>query len=79
MDATSGNAAPSPPAERRPAVLGLILVIVVAICVAVWLAPMIPPPGGQIIRVIAWIGVAACVVYLLFGLLSGTGVPAFDD
>lgn len=59
--------------------LGLILVIVVAICVAVWLAPMIPPPGGQIIRVIAWIVVVVALVYLLFSLLSGAGVPAFDD
>ncbi len=59
--------------------LGLTLTILVLVLIAVWLAPMIPAPGGQLVRVLCWIGVAACVVYLLFGLLSGTGVPAFDD
>jgi hypothetical protein len=34
MDATSGNAAPSPPAERRPAVLGLILTVLALTCFA---------------------------------------------
>lgn len=61
--------------------LGLILTVLVLVLIAVWLAPMIPAPGGQLVRVLCWIGVVICVVYLIYSLLSGAGsaVPAFDD
>lgn len=61
--------------------LGLLILIVIAILIAVWLAPMVPPPGGQIIRVCAYIVIVIAVIYLLVGLLSGAGagLPAFDD
>lgn len=60
--------------------LGLILTAIILVLIAVWLAPLIPAPGGQLVRVLCLIGVVICIVYLIYSLLSGAGgIPAFDD
>ncbi|MGH7961886.1 MAG: hypothetical protein ACRERD_08685 [Candidatus Binatia bacterium] len=49
----------------------LLIALVCVVLVAVWLAPMIPHPGGQILRVVCWIVAIVLVIYLAVGLLTG--------
>ena len=51
--------------------LSYILGIVVCVLVAVWLAPLIPQPGGQIVSVLAWIVAVVLAVLLLVNLITG--------
>lgn len=60
--------------------LGLLIGIVLCVLIAVWLAPMVPAPGGRILAVLAWIVAVVLAIYLIFGLLSGaTAGVGLDD
>lgn len=57
-----------------PAWLSYVLGAIVAVLIALLLAPLIPEPGGQIVTIIAWIVAAILVVLALVALLRGSRV-----
>lgn len=57
-----------------PVWLSYFLGAVVAVLVALLLAPYIPDPGGHIVSVIAWIVAVVLVVLGLVALVRGRGI-----
>ena len=57
-----------------PAWLSYIVGAVVAVLIALLLAPLIPEPGGQIVSVLAWICAAILAILALVALLRGSRV-----
>jgi predicted ABC-type exoprotein transport system permease subunit len=57
-----------------PAWLSYIVGAVVAVLIALLLAPIIPEPGGHIVAVIAWIVAAILAILALVALLRGSRV-----
>ena len=57
-----------------PAWLSYCVGAVIAVLIALLLAPVIPEPGGHIIAVIAWVVAAILAVLALVALLRGSRV-----
>lgn len=54
--------------------VGLLIGAVVAILVAILLAPYIPEPGGHLVAVICYIAAAVMAVLAVVALVRGRGV-----
>ena len=54
-----------------PVWLSYVLGAVVAVLIALLLAPLIPEPGGQIVAVISWIAAALLAILALVSLFRG--------
>lgn len=57
-----------------PAWLSYVLGSVIAVLIALLLAPLIPEPGGHIVSILAWVVAAVLVVLALVALLRGSRV-----
>lgn len=57
-----------------PGWLSYLLGAVVAVLIALLLAPIIPEPGGQLVAIIAWIVAAILAVLALVALVRGRTV-----
>jgi hypothetical protein len=54
-----------------PAWLAYLVAAVIAIVIALVLAPYIPSPGDAIVSIIGWIVAAVCAILALVSLLRG--------
>jgi len=54
--------------------LSYVLGSVIAVLIALLLAPLIPEPGGHIVSILAWVVAAVLVVLALVALLRGSRV-----
>ena len=57
-----------------PAWLSYVIGAVIAVLIALLLAPLIPEPGGQIVSILAWIVAAILIILALVALLRGSRV-----
>lgn len=48
---------------------------VVCVLVALWLAPIIPDPAGEIVAIVAWIGAAVLAIVAVVVLITGGATP----
>jgi uncharacterized RDD family membrane protein YckC len=58
-----------------PAWVSYAIGAVVAILIAILLAPYIPDPGGEIVAIIAYIVAAILAILAVFSLIRGPRVP----
>lgn len=57
-----------------PAWLSYVVGCVIAILIALLMAPIIPEPGGQIVSVLAWVCAAVLAILALVALVRGSRV-----
>jgi predicted ABC-type exoprotein transport system permease subunit len=57
-----------------PSWLSYVIGAVIAVLIALLLAPIIPEPGGQIIAILSWIVAAILAILALVSLLRGSRV-----
>lgn len=57
-----------------PAWLSYVIGAVIAVLIALLLAPLIPEPGGQIVSILAWIVAAILIILALVALLRGSRI-----
>jgi len=54
-----------------PAWVSYLVACVIAVIIALVLAPYIPSPGDTIVSIIAWLVAAVCAILALVSLLRG--------
>lgn len=54
-----------------PAWLAYLLAAVIAVLLAVFLAPLIPAPGSTIVEIICYIAAAVAAIYAVVALIRG--------